>query len=96
MTTGKSRSWKTTKTRHGTHSGWALHQELNERPCDPCYQAKATYDRRRKDAPEVTRRSRVSAKAQQRAYGELARLYPDVYRALYQQHKADLLAAETG
>jgi hypothetical protein len=88
-----STDWTTTKRRHGTHSGWSLHITLRERPCDPCYHAKQQYDRRRRSAPEQTRRSRLSAKAQIGAYRELAHRYPDEYRAAYQRIKAEVFAA---
>lgn len=73
--------------RHGTPSGWAAHQRRGERPCDPCYRAKQEYDRRRKSAPVQVIKSRLSARAQIKAYGELARRYPDEYQRLYQEWK---------
>lgn len=77
--------WQTTTRRHGTQSGWALHKELGEQPCDPCYQAKAAYDQRRKTAPGEVAASRLRARAQRRAHQTLAQLNPTLYRALYQQ-----------
>lgn len=73
------------RIRHGTHSGWTRHIRDGERPCDPCYAAKAQYDRRRRSAPEVIRASRLRARAQHRAYQALAHKYPDEYAALYRQ-----------
>ena len=83
------------RARHGTPSGWTAHQNRGERPCDACYAAKAEYDKRRKTAPEEVRRSRLHARAQARAETEIKRLYPGVWRALYQQH-LDALRAEEG
>lgn len=76
--------------RHGTASGFAAHQRAGERPCDPCYRAKQKYDQRYRSAPDRTRRSRLSARAQQQATSELARRYPDEYRQLYLKFKQDL------
>ena len=64
-----------------------------ERPCDPCYQAKAAYDARRRSAPEQVRKSRDHAKAQHRAYTRLAQMHPTLYRALYAEEK-DRIARE--
>jgi hypothetical protein len=81
------RSWETTRVRHGSHSGWTLHRDLGERPCDPCYKAKQAYDRRRKAAPEETIRNRAHARAQSRAYRELASMFPQLYKQLYEEHR---------
>lgn len=86
--------WKTTKTRHGTHSGWRLHQALGQRPCTPCYNAKAEYDRRRLSAPEYVRKNRLSAKAQSKAYQVLKRLYPEEYRILFEGFRDQLIREE--
>lgn len=84
------RAWETAKTRHGTPSGWRLHQELKERPCDACYQAKKEYDIRRKGQSEQTLRNRASARAQGKAYRELSQRYPEEYRELYEWFKEEL------
>lgn len=76
------------RVRHGTHSGWRLHQKRGERPCDPCYRAKADYNRRRRSAPDLVRAARRAARAQRLAYKELAHRYPAEYAALYAEHKA--------
>jgi hypothetical protein len=41
-------------------------------------------------ASEATHRNRLRAKAQAIAHGRLARRYPNVYRALYEQAKREV------
>lgn len=76
-------------TRHGTPSGWTLHQELGERPCTACYQARAAYDARRNQEPKRRDRALVRSRAQARALSELRRRYPDEYRELYERFKGE-------
>lgn len=77
--------WQTTRRRHGTNSGWALHTQLGERPCDPCFVAKQAYDARRLSSPDKAIKNRMRAKAQQLALSELARRHHDEYRSLYRR-----------
>lgn len=84
------RTFENSLTRHGTPSGWSLHQSRGERPCDACYRAKSEYDRRRNSAPEQTRKNRLNARAQARANSDLKRLHPAEYQALYEAHLSDL------
>jgi len=88
------RSWATTSVRHGTHSGWTLHTQLKERPCDPCYRAKQAYDHRRKSAGLAQLRARKKARAQAIATRQLRRKYPGVWRQLYAEAVAEVLAEE--
>jgi hypothetical protein len=74
--------------RHGTHSGWSKHQDLGERPCDPCWRAKSDYDKRRKNTPLVKLKNRAHARAQQKAYQRLAHKYNKLYRQYYVEEKA--------
>lgn len=80
--------WTNTTVRHGTRSGWALHQSLAERPCTPCYLAKKNYDKAQKLAPERKRKARLNAAAQGKAYVALAHAHPEEYRKAYQEAKA--------
>lgn len=80
-------SWENTTVRHGTQSGWRLHQHLGERPCDPCYRAKAAYDAERKSQPAETIKSRISAAAQRRALTELSHRHKAEYDELYVELK---------
>jgi hypothetical protein len=89
------RSWETTRVRHGTASGETLHRELGEQPCDPCFRAKQAYDKRRREVPEQTLRNRLSARAQHKAYTELAYMFPQLYRQLYEEHR-DRVFEEAG
>lgn len=73
--------------RHGSASGWREHQKRGQEPCDSCKAAKSAYDKRSRAAPVKVLKSRLSARAQYRAYGRLAKLYPDIYRALYAEEK---------
>ena len=75
--------WTTTTVRHGTQSGWRLHTALGERPCDPCYQAKSAYDKRRREAPKNVQMSRIRARAQSRAESALRQRNPGLYKTLY-------------
>jgi hypothetical protein len=79
------------RVRHGTQSGWRLHQDRGERPCDPCYFAKQAYDQRRKEVPQERIRNRLHARAQTIANQRLKELYPDLYRVFYLEAKARLL-----
>lgn len=80
--------------RHGTTPGWKRHQRHGERPCDACYAAKQAYDARQRAAPDKTRRNRLHAAAQSRAYTRLAHMYPAIYADLYAEEKARLEAEE--
>ncbi len=74
-------------TRHGTQSGWRLHQRRGEEPCYPCWLAKSEYDKRRKDVPEERLRNRRHASAQQRALKRLKDAHPEEYRQYYAEEK---------
>jgi hypothetical protein len=81
------------KVRHGTASGWRLHQELgHDRPCDPCYRAKAAYDARRRSAPLETQRNRAHAAAQHRAHKRLVHMFPELYKKFYDEEKRQVFA----
>lgn len=83
--------WSRTRTRHGTHSGWALHTALGERPCDPCYRAKQAYSAARNGQMPQTLLNRAYARAQGKAEKELKHRHPDEYRDLYEAFRdADL------
>ena len=88
------RTFENSLTRHGTPSGFTLHQKREERPCDACIRAKQEYDKRLRSAPEKTRKNRLHARAQQRAYSDLKRLHLDEYRDLYQAHLSILKREE--
>lgn len=76
-------SWASTSVRHGTPSGWSLHQRLGERPCDPCYRAKADYDTRQRALPAKIARDRQHAKAQAVATTWLRQAHPAEWADLY-------------
>lgn len=76
--------------RCGTTSGYTRHQLAGEKPCDACAAAKRAYDKRWRSASAQTRKSRLKARAQGRAYAELGHRYPSEYRALYEKHKKAL------
>ena len=88
-------NWQTTKRRHGTASGYRFHQELGERPCDPCHRAKTAYDVGRRSAPAATLKNRSRAHAQTRAQLRLARIHSDEYRVLYLEELAAIDAGVT-
>lgn len=79
------------KTRHGTHSGWSKHKQRGEKPCDSCTRAKEVYDARWLSASDNTKRNRLYAKAQIRAYQSLARKYPEEYQKAYEAERDRLL-----
>lgn len=79
--------FKDSKTRHGTTSGWSLHQKRSERPCDACYQAKASYDRTIRDKDVKQRRIKVASRAQAYANKMLKQSHPEEYREYYLQSK---------
>lgn len=76
------------RTRHGTNSGWRLHNDRGERPCDPCYRAKEEYDARRRETPQVQQTARANARAQGRATTRLRAMYPEDWARLYAEEKA--------
>lgn len=84
------KDWTNTKIRHGTQSGWSLHQKLGENPCDACYRAKQQYDKRFRLAPAKTRQSRLNARAQAKAHSELSARHPDEYAELYLRYKQQI------
>lgn len=75
-------------TRHGTPSGFRLHQDRGEWPCDACYRAKQEYDKRWRSAPERTKKNRLHARAQNRTLVQLKNRHPEEYRELYQANLA--------
>jgi hypothetical protein len=80
--------------RHGTPSGYNAHRRTGEQPCDACARAKSDYDKRRSTTPDRVRRGRLAAAAQGRAKTRLVALYPELYRALYLDEKARLMAEQ--
>lgn len=83
------------KTRHGTHSGFTKHVKAGERPCDPCYRAKEAYDDAYRGQPQQVIKKRLAARAQGRASMALRQKYPEEYKALYAQFKAEIEAEES-
>lgn len=65
-----------------------------EKPCDACTRAKAEYDKRRRDAPEHKRRSRLAAKAQGKATTRLRAAHPEEWRTLYAAALAEVYDEE--
>ncbi len=94
MSADTGRAFAGSKVRHGTNSGWREHQRRGQDPCSACWDAKSAYDKRRLSATDLRNRSRLAARAQARAYGALARMYPGIYRELYQQAKQELEAED--
>jgi len=84
-----ARNWKTTKTRHGTYSGYHLHMELGEQPCPFCWQASQEYHARQRDVPYKKLRNRARASAQIRAYQDLARQHPEEYAEFFEARKIE-------
>lgn len=85
------RDWTTTTVRHGTNSGFSLHQDLGEDPCNACYTAKQVYDAQRRSAPFERVNARLHATAQGRASQRLRRLHPEEYKWFYDDEKKKLL-----
>lgn len=75
--------------RHGTVSGYRQHQKIGTRPCTACVQAKKAYDKRYRSATNRQKQNRRTARAQVKAYGELAKRHPEEYRALYLKFKKE-------
>lgn len=82
------------KTRHGTNSGYSTHQHLNERPCDPCFNAKKAYVARRYADPERLKRRQFTSRAQGVATTKLRAMFPEIYQALYTAAKEELTKYE--
>lgn len=81
-----------TGARHGTVTGHSRHLTRCEEPCEACRAAKAEYDERWRGTTRRARLGRLNARAQARAYGELARRHKAEYDELYAAHRAELLA----
>lgn len=81
-------NWENTITRHGTNSGWRLHQTLNEQACDACTRAKQKYDKNRRNLPTNKIKARANASAQARAKTKLANKHKTEYQQLYQEENA--------
>lgn len=79
-------------TRHGTQSGWSLHQKRGEDPCSACYDAKQKYDARWRTAGKNRQKNRLCAKAQAKAYSRIAREFPALYRRYYLEYKTQIFA----
>jgi len=77
--------------RCGTTAGAARHAQYGEKACPACAAAKAEYDRRWRSAPQRTRLSRLSAKAQSRALKRLKDRHLDEYHALFVAAKREVL-----
>lgn len=73
--------------RCGTPSGYNKHQENDEKPCDACALAKKEYDQRWKAAPDRVKKSRLYAKAQNRALKDLRHAHLEEYEVLYEMHR---------
>jgi arginyl-tRNA--protein-N-Asp/Glu arginylyltransferase len=76
--------------RHGTTPGYSQHMQIGEEPCEACRKAKTEYDRNLRSAPAKTRRNRLHAKSQQRAFKRLKDIYPELYKAFYDEEKQRL------
>ncbi|MGH3447550.1 MAG: hypothetical protein ACRDP4_07990 [Nocardioidaceae bacterium] len=62
-------------------------QRNGDRPCDACARAKADYDVRWRSSSYRAIRSRMHARAQNKALQQLRRRYPDEYAELYEKWK---------
>jgi hypothetical protein len=85
------RAFPDSTVRHGSYSGWSLHQKLGQDPCDACYRAKSEYDKRRRAVPRRVQMNRMHAAAQGLAERDLRRAHPQEYAELYEHHKAEIL-----
>lgn len=80
--------FKDSKTRHGTTSGFALHQKRDEDVCAACYQAKQRYDKRLRAASAKRSTARIASRAQAYANKMIKQAHPEEYKEYYQQSKA--------
>jgi hypothetical protein len=77
----------------GTTSGWNRHRRMGETACLRCTEAKRVYDLTN-NAPERVRRRKARSLAYNRANLRLRRMYPEVYRAIYQEELARAMEEE--
>ncbi len=78
------------RVRHGTTSGYNLHKELGDEPCNACAMAKAHYDWRWRSSDQNTRKNRLRAKAQALSLAELRRRHADEYDEIYRTTSGDV------
>lgn len=69
----------------GTSAAYQRHLKDGTPVCEACAAARAELKRR----PEVLAQNRLYARARKAAMTALSHLYPDEYRRLYEQAKAD-------
>lgn len=77
--------------RCGTLAGAQVHDRRSEQKCEPCREAARAYFAKRREDPDVRRVAREQRRARTRAYARLARMYPAVYRALYDEESAEIV-----
>ena len=75
------------RRKHGTMSGYDLHCVLGTPPCEACRRAKAEYNAQRRATTPQAEAGVVNQRSRNRALSRLSRLYPEVYRALYEEEK---------
>jgi hypothetical protein len=78
--------------RCGTWAGYTAHRYVGEDPCDDCRKEHAARIAAHRAANG--RRDRALGKARSRAYTRLAKQYPERFRDLYEQAKAEVFAEE--
>jgi hypothetical protein len=78
--------------RCGTSAGYMAHRYANEAVCDDCVKGHAAQIAAHR--AQHGRHDRPLSKARTRAHTRLAREYPDRFRVLYEQAKAEVFAEE--
>lgn len=72
----------------GTYAGYQAHKRCEEQACGPCKAAAAAYMRQHRARPEVAEKEKARREARRRALSRLARVYPTMYRAFYEEELA--------
>jgi len=76
--------------RCGTNAGYQAHQRRGESACSFCKSARATYQKRRREDPDIARRNAEQIAARTAALKVLGHRYREEYQRLYAQALAEL------
>lgn len=80
--------------KHGTPTGYRMHQRHHETPCLECASAKQAADAEYISRPEVRAHRRITLKAKRQALTALAHRYPEAYARLYAKAVEEIRAEE--
>jgi hypothetical protein len=89
MMTDELPTFEGSRVRHGTVSGYAIHEKRKERPCDPCYFARQKYDHDLAAQPPKVVANRARAAIQRKALKALVHRHLEEYNELYREFREE-------